>query len=100
MADELRALKKADGQPYNLIALPLPRAHVDEQGQRLPAGYANFLIINGAVLVPTYDDPVNDPIALERLRPAFPDRDVIGVDCCALIRQFGSLHCVTMQVPA
>jgi len=100
MAAELRALKKADGQPYNLIALPLPRAHVDEQGQRLPAGYANFLIINGAVLVPTYDDPVNDPIALERLRPAFPDREVIGVDCCALIRQFGSLHCVTMQVPA
>ncbi|WP_029891198.1 agmatine deiminase family protein [Polycyclovorans algicola] len=99
MADELRALKKADGTRYTLIPLPLPRAHFDEEGQRLPAGYANFLIVNGAVLVPTYDDPVNDPIALERLRPAFPEREVIGVDCCALIRQFGSLHCVTMQVP-
>ena len=67
-------------------------------GRRLAAGYANFLIINRAVLVPTYDDP-KDAVALERLRVAFPDREIIGIDCRELIRQGGSLHCATMHLP-
>ncbi|MEW6168808.1 MAG: agmatine deiminase family protein, partial [Pseudomonadota bacterium] len=71
----------------------------DYGGRRLPAGYPNFLIINGAVLVPTYGD-ANDAVALERLRPCFPDREVVGIDCRPLIRQYGSLHCVTMQIPS
>lgn len=99
MEQELRALRTADGQPYRLVALPLPAAMHDEDGKRLPAGYPNFLIINGAVLVPVYGVP-QDEGALAALRPCFPDRDVIGIDCRWLIRQYGSLHCVTMQIPA
>lgn len=100
MAEELKALRQPDGTPYQLVPLPLPEAIHDEDGRRLPAGYANFLILNGAVLVPTYQQPVRDAEALRRLAPAFPGRQVIGVDCRALINQYGSLHCVTMQLPA
>jgi len=99
MAEELRAFRTAEGEPYRLVELPLPGARCDENGNRLPAGYANFLILNGAVLVPTYDDPL-DAVALARLRDCFPDREVIGVPCTTLIRQGGSLHCTTMQLPA
>lgn len=98
MAEELRALRDAYDKPYKLIPLPLPAAIHDADGKRLPAGYANFLITNGAVLVPTYADAL-DGEALARLRPAFPGREVVGVDCRALIHQYGSLHCVTMQIP-
>ena len=99
MAEELRAFRTADGEPYRLIELPLPAARYDENGERLPAGYANFLILNGAVLMPTYDDPL-DGTALERLRGCFPEREVVGIPCATLIRQYGSLHCATMQLPA
>lgn len=99
MAAELQALRTRDGRPYRLVPLPLPPAIHDEDGRRLPAGYPNFLILNGAVLVPTYG-VATDAEALARLRPCFPDRDVIGVDCRTLIHQYGSLHCVTMQIPA
>jgi agmatine/peptidylarginine deiminase len=99
MADELRAFRDFRGQPYRLVPLPLPAPMHDEDGRRLPAGYANFLIINGAVLVPVYGAP-QDPAALATLQPCFPDREVIGIDCRWLIRQSGSLHCVTMQIPA
>ncbi len=98
MERELLALRRPNGQPYRLLGLPWPGAKVDA-GKRLPATYANFLIINDAVLVPTYADPA-DELALQVMREAFPDREIVGVDCRALIRQFGSLHCVTMQLPA
>lgn len=99
MAEELRALRQKDGTPYRLVPLPLPEAIFDRDGKRLPAGYANFLIISQAVLVPTYGVE-QDPIALATLRPLFPNREVIGVNCRALIEQYGSLHCVTMQLPS
>ena len=98
MEKELKAFKKADGTPYNLVPLPMSDAIFDEDGERLPATYANFLIINGAVLVPTYGVP-QDQKALEILRGCFPDRDIVGLDCRPLIYQHGSLHCVTMQFP-
>ncbi len=98
MEAELQALRAHNGAPYKLVPLPLPGAIHDEDGKRLPAGYPNFLIINGAVLVPTYAD-ANDNVALERLRGCFPKHEVIGIDCRALIQQYGSLHCVTMQIP-
>jgi agmatine/peptidylarginine deiminase len=99
MEGELQALRTLDGRPYKLVPLPLPAPIHAADGRRLPAGYPNFLIMNGAVLIPTYADP-NDAIALERLRPCFPGREVIGIDCRALIQQYGSLHCVTMQYPS
>lgn len=99
MAAELRAFRTKEGEPYRLIELPLPAPRRDENGNRLPAGYANFLILNGAVLVPTYGDPL-DAIALERLGGCFPNREVISIPCATLIRQGGSLHCATMQLPA
>ncbi len=98
MEDELKAFYTEGGMPYNLVALPMSDAIFDEDGQRLPATYANFLIINGAVLVPTYGVP-QDSEALEILRGCFPDREIIGLDCRPLIYQHGSLHCVTMQYP-
>ena len=99
MEAELRALRTRDGAPYRLVPLPSPAPQTDAGGRRLPAGYANFLIINGAVLVPTYADPA-DPKALAVIAGLFPDREVLGIDCRRLIRQSGSLHCVTMQLPA
>ena len=100
LAKELKALRQPNGEPYTLVPLPLPAAIYDEHGKRLPAGYPNFLILNGAVLVPTYGDAINDAEALRRLVPHFVGRKVLGVDCRALINQYGSLHCVTMQIPA
>ncbi len=94
MEQELKAFRTIDEKPYNLIALPMADA-VYHEGERLPATYANFLIINGAVLVPTYDSP-KDAIAIKLLQTAFPDRVMIGINCLPLIKQHGSLHCVTM----
>ncbi len=100
MEAELRACRDQQGQAYTLVPLPWPAAKYDEtDGRRLAASYANFLIINGAVLVPTYDDPA-DAETLRRLQPCFPGREVIGVPCMPIIRQNGSLHCITMQLPA
>lgn len=99
MAEELAALRTPAGAPYRLTALPWPRAKLNAAGERLPATYANFLIINGAVLVPLYDDPA-DETALAVIAQCFPERQVVGIRCLPLIEQFGSLHCVTMQLPA
>jgi len=99
MESELKSFTAPDGSPYRLIPLPLPEARFDEQAHRLPATYANFLIINGAVLVPVYRDSENDRTALERITQAFPGREIIGIDCLPLLEQHGSLHCVTMQLP-
>ncbi len=98
MATELKALRQSNGRPYRLMPLPWPAPQYNSEGQRLPATYANFLLINQAVLVPTYRD-VADSLALEQLARCFPQRDIIGIDCLPLIQQFGSLHCVTMQLP-
>ena len=98
MKAELESLRTADGLPYTLIALPWPRPCYDEEGQRLPATYANFLIINDAVLVPVYADPA-DEAALQAIGRAFPGREVVGIDCRPLIMLHGSLQCVTMQLP-
>ncbi len=96
MEQELQTLRTLKGQPYRLLKLPLPRPIYDE-GERLPATYANYLVINGAVLVPTYAQPDLDAEALRIIGEAFPDREIVGIDCRAVIRQHGSLHCCTMQ---
>lgn len=99
--NKLKAMRNADGEPFNLIELPLPDAILDpDDGHRLPATYANFLVINDAVIMPSYGQPLNDELAEMTLKVAFPDHKIERVDCRALIRQHGSLHCATMQVPA
>jgi len=94
---ELRGFKTFSGRPYRLIPLPMADAAYDEEGNRLPATYANFLIVNGGVLMPTYGNPLKDEMAMNQLQLAFPDREIVGVNCRVLIEQHGSLHCVTMQ---
>ena len=96
MEEELRTLRTIAGQPYRLLKLPLPHPIYDE-GERLPATYANYLVINGAVLVPTYNQPDLDQEAKRIIQQAFPDREIVGIDCRAVIKQHGSLHCCTMQ---
>jgi agmatine/peptidylarginine deiminase len=96
MEKELQDLRTLDGKPYRLLKLPLPRPIYDD-GDRLPATYANYLIVNGAVLVPTYNQPDLDQEAMDVIQQAFPDREIVGIDCCAVIKQHGSLHCCTMQ---
>jgi agmatine/peptidylarginine deiminase len=81
------------------VPLPWPQAKTNADGKRLPATYANFLIINDAVLVPTYRDAA-DALALTRLRDCFPNREIVPIDCLPLIYQFGSLHCISMQLPS
>lgn len=98
MQKELEALRTRNGAPFRLLPLPLPAACFGSEGERLPATYANFLIINGAVLAPTYNDPC-DAAALALIGAAFPDRVTIGIDCRPAIEQHGSLHCMTMQLP-
>jgi len=94
----LKALRTRTGKPYRLIPLPWPTPCHDENGLRLPATYANFLVINRAVLVPAYGSE-KDRAALEAVGQAFPGREIIPVDCLPLLRQRGSLHCLTMQIP-
>ncbi|MBX3711391.1 MAG: agmatine deiminase family protein [Lysobacter sp.] len=97
MAAELAALRTREGKPYRLFALPWARPIFDD-GRRLAASYANFLIVNGAVLMPSYGDPA-DARAQEVMAEAFPGREIVPVPCRPLIWQNGSLHCITMQLP-
>lgn len=98
MEEQLKTFRTTDGKPYRLLPLPMPDAIYDGE-DRLPATYANFLIINGAVIYPTYNQPEKDRKAAAVIKKAFPDREIIGVDSRTVIRQHGSLHCLSMQFP-
>lgn len=99
MRAQLEMLRTPAGERYNLIELPLPDALYDPtDGSRLPATYANYLIVNNYILIPTYSSPEKDFLAREMLKVAFPTHEIIGVDCRSLLRQHGSLHCATMQL--
>jgi agmatine/peptidylarginine deiminase len=99
MEEQLKTFRTIDGRPYRLLKLPMPRPIYDD-GDRLPATYANFLVINGAVLCPAYAQPDLDAEALRIIGEAFPDREIVGIDCRSIIKQHGSLHCCTMQFPS
>ena len=99
MEEEIAELRTAEGKPYRMIPLPSPAPIHDEDGERLPATYANFLIMNNCILYPTYAQEENDRKAAVALGKAFPGHEIVGIDCRALIKQHGSLHCVTMQYP-
>ena len=97
MGAELAALRTADGRPYRLFPLPWAQPVLDH-GRRLAASYANFLIVNGAVLMPAYGDAA-DTQAQAMMAQAFPQHEIVPIPCRALIWQNGSLHCITMQLP-
>jgi agmatine/peptidylarginine deiminase len=99
MEEQLKTFRTLEGKPYRLLKLPMPRPIYDGD-DRLPATYANFLVINGAVLCPTYAQPDLDAKALRLIGEAFPDREIVGIDCRSIIKQHGSLHCCTMQFPS
>jgi len=98
MHEELKGFRNAAGEPYRLVALPWPKPKKNRHGGLLAPSYANFLMINGVVLVPVYGD-AKDAEALETVFGCFHDREVIGIDCSPLLEQGGSLHCMTMQFP-
>jgi agmatine/peptidylarginine deiminase len=115
MEHQLMTFRTQEGKSYRLLKLPMPdpiyeirgerreeRGEIKgnkERGERLPATYANFLVINGAVLVPTYGQPDKDEEAIRLIQEAFPDRQMIPIDSRIIIRQHGSIHCCTMQFP-
>jgi agmatine deiminase len=98
MREDLAAFTTAAGEPYRLVELPWPEARLNRFGQRLAPSYANFLIVNEAVLVPVYGDEA-DADALDIIAGCFPQHVVVGVPCSPLLEQGGSLHCMTMQLP-
>lgn len=100
MEEELKLFVDINGNPYCLVPLPMAAAvYAPDDNRRLPATYANFLILNDVVLLPTYHNEKVDNLAIAQLQIAFPTKKVIGIDCSALLLQHGSLHCITMQYP-
>ena len=99
MRAQLSMFRNAEGEAYNLVELPLPDAIYDEKGERLPATYANYLVTENVLFMPTYNQSENDRLAMQTVRIAFPEHKVVGIDCTTLIKQHGSLHCATMQLP-
>ncbi|HNX78947.1 MAG TPA: agmatine deiminase family protein, partial [Prolixibacteraceae bacterium] len=98
MEQQLQGFRTINGEPYRLVPLPMVSPRYDVDGRRLPATYANFLIINQAVLMPVYQVP-EDKVAVQVMQSLFPDREIVAIDCTSLIKQYGSLHCITMQIP-
>ena len=97
MGDELIKFKQVDGKPYRLVKLPMAD-EVYEAGDRLPATYANFLIVNKKVLLPFYNSPKDEKVRLI-FQELYPQHQIVGINCLPLIKQHGSLHCITMQYP-
>ncbi len=100
LQDNLKRLQNAkleNGKSPKIVELPMPK-RIDFEGLRLPASYANFLILNNCVLVPAFND-ANDRIALNIIADCFPDREIIGINCIDLIWGFGTLHCLSQQIP-
>ena len=97
--ERLQAFRTPAGKPFNIVTLPMPKPAFCE-GQQLPASYANFLVINGAVLMPTFQQPKRDAEAAEVLAACFPGREIIPIDCLELVWGLGTLHCISQQQPA
>lgn len=99
MRAQLSMFRNIHGDPFNLVELPLPDPVYDDEGNRLPATYANYLVTDRHVFMPTYNQPFNDSLAMQTIKIPFPHHKVIGIDCITLLWQHGSLHCATMQLP-
>ena len=98
MEEELNSFRTIEGKPFRCIPLPFPDPIYDENGERLPATYANYLVTSKAVYLPVYNQPENDRKAVEAIERAFPNHRIFTIDCRTLIKQHGSLHCSTMQL--
>lgn len=99
MEEQLKTTQIDKFKDFELIRLPLPDPCYDEDGNMLPASYCNYLIINNCIFVPTYKQKEKDENALLIISKVFPKHKIIGIDCSTLIKQHGSLHCSTMQLP-
>lgn len=99
MRAQLTMFRTPEGNPYNLVELPLPAPVYDSEGNRLPASYANYLVTPDTIFMPVYGQPETDTLACHTVRVAFPGHEVVPVECTALLHQHGSLHCATMQIP-
>jgi agmatine deiminase len=97
MEKELQAMQQADGSAYTLVAFPIPASKYDSRGKRLACTYVNFMIINGAILCPLYDDPM-DEVAMSKLQSIFPEHEIIGINALPVVEQSGSFHCLCMQL--
>jgi agmatine deiminase len=97
--ERLRGFRTPAGGKFDLVPLPLPKPF-GFKGQQVPASYANFLIINGAVLVPTFRQKKNDATACGIIGDCFPGREIIPIDCYDLIWGLGTLHCISQQQPS
>ncbi|MGH7996236.1 MAG: agmatine deiminase family protein [Opitutaceae bacterium] len=97
--ERLTALRTPAGRKFRIVELPMPRPCFC-RGRRLPATYANFLVINGAVLMPAFRQPKRDAQAAEILGACFPGREVVPIDCLELVWGLGALHCLSQQQPA
>ncbi|MCH8475901.1 MAG: agmatine deiminase family protein [Opitutales bacterium] len=102
LANNYRQLEnwvQKDPRPREIVRLPMP-ARLDYQGQRLPASYANFLVVNGAVLMPSFAQPEKDQAAEKILQKSFPNRQIVPVDSRIFVRESGALHCLSQQEPS
>lgn len=99
MRAQLTMFRNTEGKPYNLVELPFPDPVYDEEGNRLPATYANYLVTPRNIFMPVYASPQTDRLACQTMKIVFPDHNIVPVDCRQLLRQHGSLHCATMQIP-
>jgi agmatine deiminase len=101
LAENIRRLQEfrtPHGEPFASVQLPLPEPIMHE-GEPLAASYLNFVVLNGAVLVPTYGQPKNDAAALETIGACFTGREIVGVDCSDIIKEGGALHCMSQHQP-
>lgn len=97
--ERLRGLRTPGGGRFRIVELPMPAPCICD-GRRLPASYANFLILNGAVLLPTFRQPRRDAEAAAVLAGCFPEREIVPIDCSGLVIGNGALHCISQQQPA
>lgn len=98
MEAQLQSFRNAEGEAFDLVPVPLPDA-IMQDGERLPATYANYLVLNRAILLPVYGQKEKDERARSALQGVFPKYDIVPIDSRVLIRQHGSIHCATMQFP-
>jgi agmatine deiminase len=94
----VQGFRNQGGVPFDVVRLPLPDP-IFYEGERLAASYLNFVVLNGAVLVPTYRQVDNDARALQIIGSCFPGRAIVGVDCCDIIKEGGALHCMSQHQP-